>query len=447
MEGYERIPAVCIVGRPNVGKSSLFNWLLGERRAVVVEQSGTTRDRVEAVIRIGKYSFKIVDTGGFSAEDKNVLSSQIREQIYRAVEEASVLVMVTDVIEGVSPADREVTKILRKFNKPVVLAVNKADNSSLQNAAVEFYQLGFGDPTPVSCLHRRGMDGLKKNVLAAATDLLEGQEEDEKRLKIAVVGRPNVGKSSFVNKLLDTERVIVNDTPGTTRDSIDTFFSYDGDNYMLIDTAGIRHKRKIKTAVDTFSVMRSKQSIRRADVVVLLVDAADGATRDDIGILDLIEECGKACLILVNKWDLSQEAENGVAMEEYARHMVYSSSRLRMYPIYFVSALTGKNVLKSLSMVKVLDANLDQKVPTPFLNKLFKQYDPSGVPVPRRKKRPNFLYITQTGHRPVRFTVFVNDPAAVLQSHLSFIENMLRDNLPLKGIAVTIKIRGSRKEK
>jgi len=447
MKGYESIPAVCIVGRPNVGKSSLFNWLLGERKAVVVEQSGTTRDRVEAVIKIRKYSFKIVDTGGLSVEDKNVLSSQIREQIYRAVEEASVLVMVTDVIEGVSPADREVAEILRKFNKPVVLAVNKADNSSLENDAVEFYQLGFGDPVPISCLHRRGADSLKKRVLGASTDLLEGQEEGEKWLKIAVVGRPNVGKSSFVNNLLDTERVIVDDAPGTTRDSIDTFFSYDGDNYMLIDTAGIRHKRKIKTVVDTFSVMRSKESIKRADVVVLLVDAADGATTDDIGILDLIEEHGKACLILVNKWDLAKEAEEGVTMDEYARHMVYASSRLRMFPISFVSALTGKNVLESLSMIKVLDANLEQKVPTPFLNKLLKQHDPSGVPVPRRKKRPNFLYITQTRYRPVRFTVFVNDPEAVLPAHLSFIANILRDNLPLKGIPITINVRGSRKEK
>jgi len=446
MENYNVMPSVCIVGRPNVGKSSLFNWLLGERKAVVIELSGTTRDRLEAVIKIGKYSFKIVDTGGFLVSDKGQILQQVKEQIYLAVEEASVLLMVTDAIEGISPADREVTSILRKFNKPVVLVVNKADNARLKEEAMEFYQLGFGDPVAVSCLHRRGIKQLKDNILSSTTDLLEGQDETGKRLKIAVVGRPNVGKSSFVNNLLDRERVIVSEIPGTTRDSIDTFFTYDGDEYLLIDTAGIRHRRKIKSSVDTFSVMRSKDSIKRADVVILLLDAADGVTNDDVDILDFVEENGKACLLLVNKWDLSEMAED-VTEEEYKRHLVYASSRLGMYPISFVSAKTGKNVLKSLSQVKLLDANLDLKVPTPFLNRLFKKKDPSRVPISRKKKRPNFLYITQTAHRPVEFSVFVNDPSLVIPAHMNFMENLLRENLPLKGIPFRIVIRKSRKEK
>ena len=446
MESYNGIPAVCIVGRSNVGKSSLFNWLLGERKAVVVGQSGTTRDSLEAVIRIGKYSFKIADTGGYIAEDSDALSLRVKDQIYRAVEEASVLVMVTDAIEGISPADQEVASILRKFNKPVILAVNKADNSTLRAGALEFYRLGLGDPVAVSCLHRKGMRGLKERILAFAPGLPETQEEPGRCLKIAVVGRPNVGKSSFVNELLRRERVIVSDTPGTTRDSIDTFFTYDNDDYVPIDTAGIRHRKKIKTAVDVFSVMRSRESIRRADVTVLLLDAKDGVTKDDIDILGLIEENGKACLILVNKWDLASEA-GGVTMDEYRKHLVYASDRLRVFPISFVSARTGKNVLRSLSMLKVLDANLDLKVPTPFLNKLMEKNDPSRVPVPRGKKMPNFLYITQTRRRPMEFTVFVNEPGAVVSAHLRFLENVLRDNLPLKGIPVRVRVRGSRRKK
>ncbi|MCK4851900.1 MAG: ribosome biogenesis GTPase Der, partial [Candidatus Omnitrophica bacterium] len=308
MESYKGVPDVCIVGRSNVGKSSLFNWLLGERKAVVVGQSGTTRDCVEAVIRIGKYSLKIADTGGYTAEDSDALSLRVKEQIYRAVEEASVLVMVTDAIEGISPADQEVAAILRKFDKPVILAVNKADNSTLRGSALEFYRLGLGDPVAVSCLHRKGMRGLKERILGSAAGLPEGQEEPGHYLKIAIVGRPNVGKSSFVNELLNRERVIVSDVPGTTRDSIDTVFTYDNDDYVLIDTAGIRHKKKIKTAVDAFSVMRSMESIKRADVAVLLLDVKDGVTKDDIDILGFIEESGKACSILVNKWDLAGEA-------------------------------------------------------------------------------------------------------------------------------------------
>lgn len=446
MESHKSIPSVCIVGRPNVGKSSLFNQLMGERKAVVVKQPGTTRDRIEAVVKIGKYGFKIVDTGGFLAKDKDALSMEIKEQIYRAAGEASLFVMVTDAIEGVSPADREVTSILRKFNKPVVLAVNKADNERLRGEAVEFYQLGLGTPLAISCLHRKGIDTLKDGICESATDLLEGQEEAGGYLKIAVVGRPNVGKSSFVNKLLNEERVIVNDKPGTTRDSIDTFFSYNGDDYMLIDTAGIRHKRKIKAAVDVFGVMRSKETIKRADVVVLLLDAADGATKDDIDILDLVDENGKACLILVNKWDLAGGVED-VTMDEYRRQLVYASSRLRQFPISFISAKTGENVMKNFSIIKVLDTNLDLKVSTPFLNKLLKENDPSKVPISRKKRRPNFLYAVQTRCRPVAFTVFVNRPESVLPAHFSFIENMLRDNLPLKGIPIKINVKRSRRKR
>ncbi|MEA3489562.1 MAG: ribosome biogenesis GTPase Der [Candidatus Omnitrophota bacterium] len=453
MENFSSIPTISIVGRPNVGKSSLFNCLLGERRAVVVEQSGTTRDRVEAIITLSKVRYKLVDTGGYVPEDRDELSSQIKDHILRAMEEAFAIILVVDTIAGISPLDKEMAVLLRKFSKTVILVANKIDNERLQGESLEFYQLGFGEPVEVSCLHRRGLRELKRRLLETGMEEIEaergeGGEGDlqTRYLKIAVVGRPNVGKSSFVNCLLARNRVIVSPVPGTTRDSVDTHFSYEGDEYILIDTAGIRHRRKIKTAVDIYSVMRSRESIKRADVGILLLDAADGITKDDMGIIDYIEENGKACLILVNKWDLGEDTA-GVSADDYKKHLVYASGRIRKFPVAFVSSKTGKNVLGSLSLVKILDSNLDLKVSTPFLNRIFEKNDPSDVPIPRRKKRPNFLYTVQSGHRPVEFTFFVSEPAQVLPAHLSFVENQLRDNLPLKGIPVKIRLRRSRKGK
>lgn len=447
MESHNSIPAVCIVGRPNVGKSSLFNQLVGERKAVVFEQSGTTRDRVEAVISLGGTSVKIVDTGGYVAEEKDKLSMQVKEQIRSAMEEASAILFVTDLQSGVTPADREIAILLRKFSKPVILVTNKADNDKLMEEAVEFYQLGFDDPVIVSCAQRTGIRPMK----IVIKELFKGRggtspDLEKRHIKVAIVGRPNVGKSSLVNNILNTNRVIVSDIPGTTRDSIDTHFIFDGQDYILIDTAGIRHRRKVKTPVDTFSMMRSRESIKRSDVVLLLLDAVEGVANDDIGILKFIQENGKACLVLVNKWDLAKHAE-GVTVEEYEEQLLEASNELAKFPMLFVSAKTGYNVREIFGIVKVLDSNLDTRVSTPFLNRLFELKDPSKLPVPRRNKRPNFLYMMQSGARPVEFVYFVNDPSAVLGSHLSFIENQLRDNLPLKGIPVKISMRRSKKEK
>lgn len=440
------IPVICIVGRPNVGKSSLFNCLLGERRAVVVEQSGTTRDRLESIVKFASASVKLVDTGGYAVEDKDDMSMLVKDQIYSAMEEATVVLLVMDTISGITPADEEMASLLRKSNKPVVLVANKTDNDRLNNDAMEFYQFGFGEPSPVSCLHTSGIRALKKRIV----DNIDKRDRSEydhstRHLKIAVVGRPNVGKSSFINNILARKRVIVSPIPGTTRDSIDTHFRYEDDDYILIDTAGIRHRRKVKTVVDTFSMMRSREAIKRADVALLLLDAADGVTRDDIGILKFIEESGKACLVLVNKWDLAKEAEDDVSIEDYEKHLLYASNELSKFPITFISSLTGKNVADTLSLVKVLDSNLDIKASTPFLNRIFDRDDPAVVPIPRRKSRPNFLYIIQSSVRPVEFKYFVNDPGKVLPAHMSFIENKLRANLPLKGIPVKINIRKSKK--
>lgn len=447
MEKHNKLPAICIVGRPNVGKSSLFNCLVGERRAVVVEQSGTTRDRLEAVIKIGGRPVKIVDTGGYAASDRDDLSMKVKDQIYGAMEEADIVLMVVDSIQGATGADVEMASLLRKFSEEVIVVANKTDNEALEQDACEFYQLGFGDPKNVSCAHRRGIRKLRNYLLEKVKETdLKGGIDDARRLKIAVIGRPNVGKSSFINTMLARDRVIVSDIPGTTRDSIDTNFSYQEDEYVLIDTAGIRHDRKVKAVVDSFSMMRSRESIKRSDVVILLLDAQDGVTRDDLGILSFVEEAGKACLIAVNKWDLAEKV-GGISVEEYRRNLLYASSRLVRYPLSFISSLTGGNVMDCLQMAKVLDANLDVKASTPFLNRIFEKSDPSDVPVPRRAKRPNFLYVVQHRTRPVEFKYFVSEPSNVLPSHLSFIENQLRAHLPLAGIPVKVILSKSRKDR
>lgn len=451
MVNYSLMPVICIAGRPNVGKSSLFNALIGHRHAVVVEQPGTTRDRLEAIVHMGGFALKIVDTGGYSSSDKDAIYEQVKAQIFQVVEEASLILLVTDAINGISPFDKEIALLLRKFNKPIILVANKTDNSKLQDEAMEFYGLGFGHPETVSCAHRRGIDGLKARMVEAVRGEIEARgqkpEEGKRCLKIAIVGRPNVGKSSFVNTLLGRKRVIVSEIPGTTRDSIDTYFTYEGDNYIFIDTAGIRHSRKIKKAVDVYSIMRSKETIERSDVAILLLDAAGGITKDDLGILDFIEENGKACLMAVNKWDLSGDI-SADAMEEYKKELSFASPRLNKLPIMFISSKTGLNVLDSLSTIKVLDSNLDTKVSTSFLNRIFEKNDPSVLPIPRSKRRPNFFYAVQSGTRPIEFKFFVSNPRNVLPSHLTFIENQLRANLPLLGIPIRIRICAShRKQK
>lgn len=447
MEKYNSIPTICIVGRPNVGKSSLFNCLIGSRRAVVASQAGTTRDRAEILVKIDGFSVKLMDTGGYLAGEKDDLSLRVKREIYKAMEEASIIVMVTDTPDGISGLDEEIAFLLRKFSKPVILTANKTDNNALENDVMEFYKLGFGEPVAVSCLHRKGIRRLEKRLSECLKDISKKETMPKwKYLNIAVVGRPNVGKSSFVNNLLGRERVIVSDIPGTTRDSVDTYFTYNENEYMLVDTAGIRHKRKVKNIVDVYSITRSMEAITRADVVFLLLSAEEGITKDDIDILSFIEERGKAVLLVVNKWDLA-DISGGVSIDDYQRHLVHVSNRLSKLPILFVSSKTGRNVPKSLEMANGLNANLDIKVSTPFLNSIFKRNDPSQVPIPRSKKRPNFLYIVQSSCRPVEFKFFVSDPACVIPAHLSFIENQLRANLSLKGIPIKILIKKSRRKK
>jgi GTP-binding protein len=291
------------------------------------------------------------------------------------------------------------------------------------------------------------METLKEAVRKVMpADFVRSDNTKKSSIKIAVVGRPNVGKSSYINYILDRDRVIVSDIPGTTRDSVDIFFNDGKNDYTLIDTAGIRHSRKIFRAVDVFSIMRSKESIKRADVMIFLLDAVDGATHDDLAILRYIMENGKACIVIINKWDLARGIED-VDQKGYIESLIAASPVFRVFPVFFVSSVSGRNVMKSFSAVKQLNDALDTEFQTSSLNNIFEKNDPSKVPVPRSDKRPNFMYITQTGKRPIEFTFFVNNAGAVTPGHLSYIENVLRKNIELEGISIHIKIRAAKERK
>ncbi len=447
MENDKKIPTICIVGRPNVGKSSLFNRFLGRRRAVVFEQSGTTRDRVEAIIKMGTYRIRLLDTGGFLRKDQDVLGHKIKGQLQIGIDEADILILVCDTINGLYPEDTEIARILRSSGKPVLVVANKTDNEKLENDAFEFFSLGFDQIHAVSCQHGKGIKKLKQSLIQMMRDMgFVPSEAVKEPIGIAIVGRPNVGKSSFVNSILSEDRVIVSSVPGTTRDSVDTYFEFEKDPYILIDTAGIRHRRKVKKAIDVYSVMRAEDALERSDAAILLLDAAEGITRDDIRIMKRTEEKGKPAVIAVNKWDLSSFADD-ITEESYRESLLESYPPLRNYPIIFISAKNKYNLFYCIELVKFLEADSNLFHATSSLNKIFEKNDPSFVSLPKNDLRPNFMYIVQIRSKPVEFKYFVNYPSRVKPAHINFIENRLRENLPLKGIPIKIHIAGSKKEK
>lgn len=445
MKNEIRTYTVCIIGRPNVGKSSLFNRLSAQRRAVVVEKPGTTRDRLEVVVPLGRRKVRFVDTGGFLSKDKDLLAPQIRKNIDRGMGDADLLLLVCDAISGLTPQDREIAELARVSGKPVLVVANKVDNDKLRNDAMEFFSLGFGKIAMVSCQHGRGVSSLRGVIKKYMSESdIPVSADLEKAVRVAVVGRPNVGKSSLVNRLLAEERVIVSEKPGTTRDSIDSVLRLGDDIYVLIDTAGIRHKRKITEAVDVYSIMRAKDSVARADAAVLMLDAADGITRDDMRVLQLIETNGRPLVVAVNKWDLSEHAED-VTKKEYQNELVRAHAPLGKYPVVFISAVSGVGMKKCMQQVAAVNDRAGSNFSTSRLNAIFERDDPSNIPLPRSARRPNFMYLVQTGARPVQFKYFVNYPSRVKRAHLQFIENRLRENLPLEGVPIKIQIARSKK--
>ena len=437
------LPVVSIVGRPNVGKSSLFNRFIGERHAVIEEKEGTTRDRNEKELSIGGKSFVLVDTGGFLSGVKDEMAGLVEKQIKKAIGLSDLFLFVCDVEKGPMPLDIELSGLLRKSGKKIILVVNKVDNEKRTENLPEFYVLGLGDPVGISCAHNLGIDKVLKEFLESLPEESQVDPVTRHPIKIAIVGRPNVGKSSFLNRVLDEERVIVHEEPGTTRDSIDSYFDKDGISYLLIDTAGIRHKKKVKNAVDVFSMMRAKESIDHSDVAFFLVDGMEGVTKDDGKIFDYIRYRGKGCAIIVNKWDLVK----GIETSRYTNAIYRKMPEAKNFPVAFVSAKTGRNVLTSFHLATTLKTNLDLFISPEELKDFLNEISLEQVCVPRGERVTKFFYIVQSQISPKEFIVFVGDPRFVNDFHTRFIENRLRENFPLTGVPLRIMYRRLRKKK
>lgn len=424
-----------LVGRPNVGKSSLFNRLLGRRRSLVHHQGGTTRDRIEARCRVHDSVCTLVDTGGMIPSDKNALVHQVRNQVRRAMENSRLLLFVVDVQTGPLPLDFEIAALLRKVSKPILVVANKADNPTLSESAVDFYPLGFGEPIPVSSLHGTGIDELKERI---ATHLQGGEESafSPPTLRIAVVGRPNVGKSSFLNKLLNDERCVVDEAPGTTRDPVDIHFKKGDRMVTLVDTAGIRRFSRIRDEVLFQSVRTTRQMIQRSEVCLLLLDGAVGIQREDLRILQWVVEEGRGIVVLVNKWDLVKEMSQEKA-EPFIRARL---GRLNIMPILFASAVTGKNVVRAIETAEEVAKNHAACFETHQLNQLLEEIRKKPHLFPGRKV-PHVSYLVQVGTQPPQFLVFGATPEELFSSFEQFLERKLRERFPLSGTPIRIAFR------
>ena len=436
-------PIVAIVGRPNVGKSTLFNQIGKRRISIVDDMPGVTRDRIYADAEWLGRSFTMVDTGGIEFEDETFLTP-IREQAKLAVNEADVIVFVADGRAGVTSTDEEVARMLRGAKKPVVLAVNKVDSPKQEGDVYEFYSLGLGDPIPIAASNSLGMGDLLDAVISAfPPKSSESEESDE--IRVAVIGRPNVGKSSLVNKILGEERVIVSDVPGTTRDAIDTHFVKDGVKFTLIDTAGMRRKSRIEEAVEHYSVLRSLRAVDRADVVLALISAPEGVTDQDARIVGYAHEAGKGLILVVNKWDI-YEGKDEKSSLRFTDDIREKLPFAQYAPVMYVSALTGQRVNRVTDLVKYVAEQESMRVQTSVLNELLR--DALSVnPPPAHKGKPLKIYfITQAAIEPPRFVVFVNDPELMHFSYLRFLENKLRETFGFEGAPIKMVVRGRKED-
>ena len=437
-------PVVAIVGRPNVGKSTLFNVLAGEMISIVKDTPGVTRDRIYADVSWLDREFTLIDTGGIEPESRDIILSQMREQAQIAIDTADVIIFITDVRQGLQDADSKVTDMLRRSGKPVILTVNKVDNfDKFMPDVYEFYNLGIGDPVPISASSRLGLGDMLDAVCAHFPEKTEEEEEDE-RPRIAIVGKPNVGKSSIINKLVGENRVIVSDIAGTTRDAIDTDVVHDGKEYIFIDTAGLRRKNKIKEELERYSIIRTVTAVERADVVLMVIDAVEGVTEQDAKIAGIVHERGKGIIIVVNKWDAIEK--NDKTMREYESKVRQILSFMPYAEIMYVSAKTGQRLHKLYDMIDMVIANQTLRVATGVLNEIMTEAVAMQQPPSDKGKRLKLYYITQVAVKPPTFVIFVNDKELMHFSYTRYLENKIREAFGFRGTSLKFFIR-ERKEK
>lgn len=432
-------PVVAIVGRPNVGKSTLFNVLAGERISIVKDTPGVTRDRIYADVSWLDKAFTLIDTGGIEPDSDDIILSQMREQAQIAIDTADVIMFITDVRQGLVDADEKVANMLRRSKKPVVLVVNKVDDFKKYMPDVyEFYNLGIGEPIPVSAASMLGIGDMLDEVIAHFPERNAEEEEDD-RPKIAVIGKPNVGKSSLINKLTGEKRVIVSDIAGTTRDAIDTAVKYCGREYVFIDTAGLRRKSKIKEELERYSIIRAVTAVERADVVVIVIDATEGVTEQDAKIAGIAHDRGKGIIIAVNKWDAIEK--NDKSVKEHSDRIRQVLSFMPYAEILFISAQTGQRLNKLYEMIDVVMANNSMRLATGVLNEIVAEAVAMQQPPSDKGKRLKIFYITQVSVKPPTFVVFVNDKKLMHFSYTRYIENRIRDAFGFRGTALRFIIR------
>ena len=430
---------VAVVGRPNVGKSTLFNTIAGKQISIVQDTPGVTRDRIYAEGNWLNYYFTMVDTGGIEPISDDVLLKQMRSQAELAIETADVIIFVTDVKSGVVDADYEVAEMLRRSKKPIVLCVNKVDSiKKYGNDIYEFYQLGLGEPFPVSAANHLGLGDLLDEVVKHFPK--EGLEEEEDgTLKIALIGKPNVGKSSLTNKLLGENRVIVSDIAGTTRDAIDTEVTYNGTPYIFIDTAGLRRKGKVTEDIERYSVIRTVAAVDRADICIVLIDAVEGITDGDTRIAGLAHESGKGVIIAVNKWDLVEK--NDKTMQEFTKQLKEKFAYMDYAEYLFISAETGQRIHKIYELVNMIHDNQVMRIKTGVLNEILARATAMKQPPSDKGKRLKLFYITQASVAPPTFVIFVNDRELMHFSYTRYIENQIRENFGFRGTPIRFIIR------
>ncbi|MBL7070964.1 MAG: ribosome biogenesis GTPase Der [Candidatus Omnitrophica bacterium] len=438
------ISRIAIIGRPNVGKSTLFNRIVGRRHSITEKKSGTTRDRVSALVKKEGYSFELVDTGGLDFGRVDHISGMIKRQIEIALESADIILFVCDVTDGITNLDEEILSVLRRSGGDIVLVVNKVDNEKLEENVSEFYSFGIGELYPVSAIHNIGISTLLESIAGRIKPQSIDESPAETGIRVAIVGRPNVGKSSFVNKIINEERVIVHEEPGTTRDSIDIHLKRQNTDYIIVDTAGMRHKRKVHDAVDVYGMLRAKESIDRSDISLIMIDAYDGLTRDDMSILSSVEEAGKGSFLIVNKWDLI----SGFEMAKYQDALVRKMKYLRGIPVLFTSCKTGLNLEDVFSLISLVFRNITARFPDDEIKRIRQLIEMSDkVPLVRSGKLIKIEGMKQEDGAPPTFEVSVNDPRNVSGDYIECIKNILRNELGLTGVPIRIRIKRKKNKK
>ena len=432
-------PILAIVGRPNVGKSTLFNTLAGEKISIVKDYPGVTRDRIYADVTWLNHSFSLIDTGGIEMDSKDQMLKHMREQANIAIDTADVILFIVDVRQGLVDADYKVADMLRRSGKPVILVVNKVDNFQKYMPDVyEFYNLGIGDPHPVSASSKLGLGDMLDAVLDVI-DLDKIEQEEDERPKIAVVGKPNAGKSSLINRLLGENRVIVSDVAGTTRDAIDTEIVHNDTEYVFIDTAGLRRKSKIKEDLERYSIIRTVSAVERADVVILVIDATEGVTEQDAKIAGIAHDRGKGVIVGVNKWDAIEK--NDKTIYEFTKKIKDTLSFMQYAEMVFISAVTGQRMNKMFELIDMVRENQTMRIATGVLNEIMTEAVAMQQPPSDKGKRLKLYYMTQVAVKPPTFVIFVNDKELMHFSYVRYLENRIRESFGFKGTALKFLIR------